>query len=249
MLPPDAFLRNMPRCLSLEDRLFFQTIITSYDVVNKSFNEICHFLLYHKNGFFNLDLKNVDFTPLIVHAWTIVDHVHLIRQVLMCFKQKGTLTSSYIENTKKFYEMRRSMDHVYQNFKNLSEKKGAHDPLHGQIMYGFPTSADTFRYIIIPLSPMHHISQVSPTIDTLTTPTSFTDSIFFKAFGHTVNFANTVKDTQTWLIQTNETFAEHIKHQLIEVCTKDKAIDFDKEWANTVSGNVFVAMDFKPESI
>jgi hypothetical protein len=239
-------MRRMPRCLALEDRLRFQTILTSADVAIKSFDELCKFIESKKDIIITEHANNLDLTPLIIYTWTIIDQIHIVREVIKSLPNLGPLSLEYIEKTKNFTLIRNRMDHISSILNNLANRKGSHDPLHGQLMVGIPINKELIRYVIIPLSPMHNEKQVGPVIDTQASiPNSFEDSIVFQAFDFSVHLTYALEKTKEWLVKNNDVFEECIKNQLFQLSMNNKSVNIEEELKNTITGNIFMAMDVK----
>jgi len=73
---------------------------------------------------------------MFVHAWTIVDSLHIARDLVKAVGFNAKIAKSFIEKYEVATNLRNKMDHVSDNLKNLAEKKGA-PPLQGAISYTY----------------------------------------------------------------------------------------------------------------
>ncbi|WP_037470646.1 hypothetical protein [Sinorhizobium fredii] len=247
MLLADAFLRQMPSSISVADRLRFEAIVTSCDVVEMAFRNLEQTL----TNILEADLRNLstrDITAMSMACWTIVDHVHVFLQFARKqAKVPGGILDAFQTDYGFVTQMRNAMDHLHANIRNAAERKGAVQPLHGSVTFSGPIRGDgTFEYIIVPLATMHRGSQLSPVIDTYAEPpASGVGNISFAAFDWQLSVTDVVVRLADALQAFNAS-AEHYCRQEIERIAPEHGLDPEELWDKRVKGNAYVRLQLLP---
>lgn len=249
-LPSDAFLRNMPRCLDLADRLRLEAIITSVDIIDLAFGRLVEKLtaISGKNQRPVDDKTRIEVS---IHCWTIIDNLHNFLQ----FTKKLINTPDdklavFANLAKDATLLRNSMDHFSTNLQNSAQKKGVSHPVYGAIL--FAAAADIYRkirYISFPLGALHHAPQVSPVIDThLVPPSAGIGHISFAAFDRQISFS-TIVPALFLLIEDLDSQVKHsVTAQVQEAAAKD-GLDADALLSQKVSGSMIFTLQFLPEDL
>jgi hypothetical protein len=134
MLPDDSYLRRLPGALDPIERLRFESIVFSSDVVSNAYQALCELA-----GQFDVShpFSTRQRAALFSHAWTIVDQLHVLRQFVLAISNKnpGPNQQKFLDLSANARLMRNRMDHLSGLMKNLSKEKGRQIPLFGAITY------------------------------------------------------------------------------------------------------------------
>lgn len=136
MLPNDDFLRHLPVAISAVDRLRLETLVFAHDLMEIAYGRLCELGLI-----FNEEHKS-DYQRVAMFgdAWTIVDQVHVVRQVLLSLtgadRKADTLT--FISDFSAAQSLRNKMDHLNQNIPNRAKSKVNGNALFGQLSFFRP---------------------------------------------------------------------------------------------------------------
>jgi hypothetical protein len=226
MLAHDSILRHLPARVQLETRLKFEALVFAADVLTFAFCSIRDITARYGAAISSILLH--DRIALFTHAWTMVDQIHILRQLI-----KATTTSGQMgPNQKSFYDtyetarsMRNKMDHLTGMFQNLASRKGIHPPLFGAISY-FLVEAD--EMVQTPAGPIVNAGTIitvsagsvqgdktlipmpNPAARPIHPPTS---QFMLAAFDLELNLEEAVKVIQAILNKASEQIGEDLKRQ------------------------------------
>jgi hypothetical protein len=137
MLLETSFLRNLPGALDPEQRITLNAFVFACDVITYDFTTIRRITTEYGSKIGSISL--LDRVALFSHAWSIVDQIHIIRQLF-----KRIFSEGFGEKTSAFYnahesatKLRNYMDHLNVNIKNIAEAKKHRPPIYGIISYFF----------------------------------------------------------------------------------------------------------------
>jgi hypothetical protein len=135
MLPDNSFLRRLPASLAPVSRIRLEALVFSSDVLTHAHSSLRE--LATRLGDANHCFTPRDRVSLLSYAWTIVDQLHLIRQLFRAISGKilGPNQSKFFKLSESATLMRNRMDHLSGSVKNLSTQKGARSPLFGALAY------------------------------------------------------------------------------------------------------------------
>lgn len=135
LVSDDSYLRKLPVGLDPESRLRMDAIVVASDIVSQAYQEL--FRLGAEIGANLGKIGNPLRATFIGLAWSIVDQLHAIRQLLMPPRAKsaGPVTQRFLDAAAPATFLRNKMDHLKNNLLNLSAKKGERYPLFGAISY------------------------------------------------------------------------------------------------------------------
>lgn len=140
MLPDDDFLRQLPVSLPLGDRLRLETLVFSADVMESALERLktCAALIQ------NPPIDRAKRIQLFSDCWTIVDQVHVARQMLKALTGDHGLAdiTTYLEKYETATLMRNCMDHLNSNIPNRTKIKCPGTPMFGVISYFRPYPDD-----------------------------------------------------------------------------------------------------------
>jgi len=139
MLASDDFLRRLPRCIQPVERLRFETLLFAHDLM-----EIALDRLYAVGcGYDENSRIDAERFSLFSDAWTIIDQVHVVRQVLKALTKpetRATDTQAYIDDFATAQSLRNRMDHLNQNLPNRAKAAGSTNAMFGMLSFFRPCS-------------------------------------------------------------------------------------------------------------
>ncbi|WP_343726709.1 hypothetical protein [Burkholderia seminalis] len=139
MLSDDAYIRKLPAFLDPVQRVHLESLAFSADAIAISISRIKH--IANQYGTQISSASSTERTEMIIHAWTIVDCVHVIRQTLTALKFKKESVVNYISKYDSARTLRNKMDHLTGNAKNVSNSKGT-SPTYGCLGYIYISNED-----------------------------------------------------------------------------------------------------------
>ncbi|MBR8294948.1 hypothetical protein KDW63_12215 [Burkholderia cenocepacia] len=162
MLSDDAYIRKLPAFLDPVQRVHLESLVFSVDAIAISISRIKH--IANQYGTQIGSAKSTERTEMLIHAWTIVDCVHVIRQTLTALKLKKDSIVNYISKYDSARTLRNNMDHLTGNAKNVSNSKGR-PPTYGCLGYIYISDEDlTFANGTIAPVAAHSICVMSGTV-------------------------------------------------------------------------------------
>jgi hypothetical protein len=131
----DAFLRDLPIGVSLEDRLRLHAVVFASDIIVRAFNDLRDVTC--AIGSQIKQYNNEHLVVLISSCWTIVDQLHTCRQFLFQASRKkpGPLMKEFLNRSEQVLPLRNKMDHLKDNIGNLARAQGKLGPLAGMLSY------------------------------------------------------------------------------------------------------------------
>ena len=135
MLPDNSFLRRLPAVLAPVGRIRLEALVFSSDVLTHAYSSLRE--LTTRVGDTYHSFTPPDRIALFSYAWTIVDQLHVIRQLIRAITKSppGPNQAKFLELSESATMMRNKMDHLGEQVKNLSAQKGARAPLFGALTY------------------------------------------------------------------------------------------------------------------
>ena len=134
MLPVDAFLRRLPIIVDAAQALQLEALVFSADAIEVSLNIIRQARAEHRERI--VEATHRVRVGLFVNAWTIVDCVHVARQVLAALDVKSPLALAFREKYASAHALRNNMDHLAGNARNIANAK-SRPPIFGALGYVF----------------------------------------------------------------------------------------------------------------
>ncbi|MEA2910864.1 MAG: hypothetical protein QOJ15_2945 [Bradyrhizobium sp.] len=135
MLPDNSFLRRLPAILDPVGRIRVEALVFSSDVLTHAYLSLRE--LAARVGDTDHSFRPQDRVALFSYAWTIVDQLHVLRQLIraMTNDTPGPNQAKFLELSESATLMRNRMDHLSGLVKNLSVQKGPRAPLFGALTY------------------------------------------------------------------------------------------------------------------
>lgn len=244
MLPPDAFLRNAPRIVDLENRLIWEVVVNASDAVGHShqrlLNALAKIVDSQAEGVVVEELK----PEICVYCWSIIDHAHAFMQVVKGLPRKpaGLLDSFLNKFQESIYDMRNSIKHIKQNIRNISKKKSA-SPIYGSLAFMTPLREDlTAEVISFSLGGFQFNEEVGCAIDTTLLPNqNSVSNILFSSFKSSLNISDLCVSMSAVVNSMSETAMSEVLPKIKSITREDKA-QFDKVLSENVRGGVIVRL-------
>jgi hypothetical protein len=139
MLPNDAFLRRLPKTLNPRERLALEALVFSADSIDASYQSIIS--LTSALGEKIPEIQRIQRSLLFTFAWSIIDHLHVCRQLLSSLGVKTKTAAKFVKETERATDLRNKMDHLKGNIDNLTKSKRPRPPLFGAITYIYISEA------------------------------------------------------------------------------------------------------------
>ena len=139
MLPDGHFYRNIPVCFDPQERLRHEALLFAQDAMEAALERLTTQALQKDM----CTLLRAERIQMFTDAWTIVDQVHVARQMIESLTRPETRlpeTAAYLSDHEAAHRMRNAMDHLNQNIGNRARSKGVSTPLFGIISYFRPYS-------------------------------------------------------------------------------------------------------------
>jgi hypothetical protein len=135
MLPDNSFLRRLPANLAPVDRIRLEALVFSSDALIHAYLSLCE--LAARVGDTDHSFTPRDRVALFSYAWTIVDQLHVLRQLIRAIVKDppGPNQIKFLKLSESATLMRNRMDHLTGLVKNLSAQKGPRSPLFGALTY------------------------------------------------------------------------------------------------------------------
>jgi hypothetical protein len=135
MIPRGSVLRKLPVIIEAQQRLRLESLVFSIDLLTLAFASLRD--LAARLGSNVVDLSDTERMAMFLHAWTMVDQVHVIRQLLRDLSdgEMGKTLGKFYSDFEGAHHLRNKMDHLRMNIQNLATRKGMRAPLFGAISY------------------------------------------------------------------------------------------------------------------
>jgi hypothetical protein len=252
MLPDDAFLRRLPTIVESAEAVQLEALIFSADAVEVSLDIIRHVTASHRQKI--CEAPRQVHVGLFTHAWTIVDCIHVTRQVLSALDYRTPQAIAFQDKYECATLLRNSMDHVTENAKNVANAK-RRPPMFGALGYicipdanivtekDGTVSANGGGIVMLATGRFpggERIKLVNPASQMLT---GFVGGFRLEAFSDALNLEEAERDLSALIIELNDViekkFLEHAR-----AISKDRGIPMEKLTANPIGGlSMFLAFE------
>ena len=164
---PPRFFEKLPQGLEVSSRMLFEALQFNEEMLQLSFARLAA-LSDHVVSRSHVDFTASERSSAFIDAWSIVDRMHNIREVLRSdeYTFPGEHINDFLEATSAVSKLRNKMDHLHGNIKNLAEKAKAgrpYPPLLGIIEFSWqrdPPVLDegrpTMDIVLVLGSSVHH---------------------------------------------------------------------------------------------
>jgi hypothetical protein len=138
MLSSGSILRRLPATVPLKERLNLEAMVFASDLLALAFHTIKRILLHYGT---NIEkISEVDRSLLFLNVWTIVDQLHVLRQ-LVDKRRMGPTTKKFYDDFESATLLRHRMDHLHRQIGNIANQKGRRPPIFGSLSF-FLVTAD-----------------------------------------------------------------------------------------------------------
>src|SRR5262245_16110323 len=120
MLPSSSILRRLPASVPLKDRLNLETCVFASDLLALAFHNMKRILLHYRSNIHSI--SDADRSLLFLHIWTIVDQLHVLRQ-LIDKRRMGPTTKKFYDDFESATLLRHRMDHLHSQIGNIARQK------------------------------------------------------------------------------------------------------------------------------
>lgn len=136
MFDKDSFVARPPASFHARDRLCFEAIAYSANVVMVSIDNIQRITERHPVVPPNLqDFEYADKILLCSSLWSVVDHTHMLITILKELHIKDAAIESFISTYHVATTMRNKMDHLHEGLNNMVGAKRSRQTLLGVLSY------------------------------------------------------------------------------------------------------------------
>ncbi|BCN13353.1 hypothetical protein RPSD_52380 (plasmid) [Ralstonia solanacearum] len=132
MLADNAFLRRLPTILNGTQTVQLEALVFSADAIDVSFERICSLAIAHRENICSASRRV--HVEMLMHAWTIVDCLHVVRQVLKVLDYRTPKAVAFAQAYEAATLLRNRMDHLTSNAGNVAKAKGR-PPVYGALGY------------------------------------------------------------------------------------------------------------------
>jgi hypothetical protein len=131
LIPDDSYFRRMQAALSIRTRLELDALVFSSDVISVCYTRLAQLIVRERPE----DLDNYSRVAAISDAWSVIDQVHVIRQIFQknLAGRMGPMTSAWHASTEAATLLRNGMDHIAGNLTNLARRSGSPPPVLGAL--------------------------------------------------------------------------------------------------------------------
>lgn len=135
MISDESILRRLPEALNAEQRLQLEALVFAADAAMHGMETIWQISAGYGQVVDRISAR--DRVTTLVAAWSIVDQVHVARQLLqrMITGDVGPELSPFMQTAATATAMRNAMDHLHTNIPNLAKAKGPRAPIFGSLAY------------------------------------------------------------------------------------------------------------------
>lgn len=243
MIPDDSFLRCVPQCLAIPQRLPIQTVAFCIDTIYAAHARLQQAAaVIHDNSqeSGSITMSRTERVLLFADVWTIVDNIHTIRSLFQKEGVKeGGVRDQFLKATEDFSLARNMRDHIAGNVKNIASAKDGRPPPHGILNFSVflkgaepanPTIGMDGAFIYTIMSDFTHhnhefIALVAGLEEQVHIPVG---SFKLEVLGRTLNLSKVVIDLPK-LIEVYDTIVrQDVENAIREFCEKDGTHDPDK---------------------
>lgn len=257
MLPKDAFLRRLPKVVDSTQAVQLDALLFSADAIQASMAAIRRVAAVYLDRI--VGAPHEAQVELFTRAWSIVDCIHVVRQVLAALDYETPQASAFIEKYENARRLRNGMDHLSQNAANLAKRKGS-PPVFGSLAYvcvppkniamtdGEPTLTGA-GLVLLAIGRATDGGQM-PAINPLGRPLRVPVGGFqLAAFDEVLELEQAEDDLKELVVEVNDRLEKDLTAR-IEAAAEQHGLPVEKLMGADARGvSVYVAMKFEPTSI
>src|SRR5258705_2842557 len=161
LIADGSFLRAVPDVVAGPERLRFDALAFSGDALCHGWNTVREIAAHV--GKEPSKLTNRLRAAMMVAAWSIVDHLNVVRQIVSAFgpadQEPGPLTKRLLSLTETARVLRNKMDHLNSNIGNIANAKGTKSALFCTLSYFYTDSPLEGGYMMLVQTGLLHGSE------------------------------------------------------------------------------------------
>lgn len=234
MLPDDSFLRKLPQVYVPENRMQTEALLMAADII-----EICYDQIHAVTERYQekiLDIRPKERVKIFSDLWTIVDQLHVVRQVLPVLADGLEEAVDFCAEHEAATLMRNRMDHLHQAIPNLVKSKKRRPPVFGSLSYvTIPTSVidEMFPRPLQQLKKAGVVTLLAGTITDHTVPAvnpigkqirGLSGAFRFDAFGYHLDIDEMMRKLNRVLLIMNENSQAHFEKWCAERMAENSSL-------------------------
>jgi hypothetical protein len=245
MIADDAFLRRLPSIIEQSQVVQIEALVFSTDAVEISMDRVRKISTSYREKI--CEAGRQVHVELLMHAWTVVDCINVVRQVLIALDYQTPAAITFLQKYECARKLRNKMDHLSGNAANVAKSKGR-PPVFGALGYICVPDANlemvdgritaTGGGIVTITAGRFEggkIELVNPAGLELKVPTG---GFRLDAFDEHLDLEGAAKDLRHLVIEINGNFEKKISEQAA-VISKERDIPIAKLLSNPVGGLSF----------
>jgi hypothetical protein len=136
-LPKEAFIRALPFVVDETQRFRIDAMVMCADIVAAAYAQMIELALRSKWEQEQNEEKRSGHLDIAMfqHAWSIVDQIYSLRQLLGSLAFTGDDVDAFLSATRSAYVLRNRTDHLDQRIPNIAASKGNSRSLFGSLSY------------------------------------------------------------------------------------------------------------------
>ena len=227
LVSDDSYLRKLPVALPLKERMRFDAIVTSADIINQAYNALRQLSM---DAGIDLDkFTNSARAYALSQCWTLVDQIHAARQLLLPPRgmDGGTLTQAFLDASSPATKLRNDMDHLADKLDNLSKRKGLRLPVFGCLSYYYSAEPGADEgYTVTIMSGALHGDDLMPSVNPFNKHFTPPTGLFtFWAFDNELEFGRAIGALRDWIRGVESNLESDIRMQLAKQGGSEEEIE------------------------
>jgi hypothetical protein len=248
-LPRGAFIRALPFVVDETQRFRVDAMVMCADIVASAYAQMIELALRSKwEEKQNEEMRSGHLDiGMFQHAWSIVDQIYTLRQLLRSLAFNGDDVDAFMSATSSVHVLRNRIDHLNQRIPNIAGAKGNSRSLFGSLSYfvlGVVVGAPEVEVFVV----AQHADPVRPSeqIASIRIPGELRMPIgnfVLTAAGDELDIDTAMLTLGAVMTRTNEGFEKSIRAQVAEKAT-EHGIKQDKMLAHYGAGlKIMLAMN------
>lgn len=256
MLPDDAFLRRIPSCVDATQVVQLEAMVFSADAIEVSLGTIRHITTEFGENL-GIASRSVD-VNLFLHAWTIVDCLHVILQVLKGPHYPAPKLKAFCEKYKHASVLRNRMDHLVTNNAGNVAEANKRPPAFGALSYVYVPDRHVKQRgeqivltgaVAVTLTAGRtygtsgRVSPINPAGRKVRIPVS---AFRLEAFGESLDLEDAERDVQEMMAEINEKLEKQVFDAAAAIAEKEN-VPIEKILA-VPAGRIFLCIELAFET-
>jgi len=245
IIPPECFLRKVPRSLSPDQRLSLDAIRAATDMFELSLNRMESLALSISPNI-QLAFASGLMPALFVDAWAAVMNFDAIGEIVKFMDIKSAESIAFQREGDHVRSLRNKFQHFPQNLVNRSKLKGPRFPQYGAITWTYTPKPDPDTDVSVVLcnlcanTEQMEMRSINPAGRNISRPIG---CIELQAYGITIEFENLIATLQCFIDFINKKVCQHVTEQMREYASAN-GIDVDFIAGNNIGPTAFLLSGF-----